>query len=706
MHNSKKSSTFATSIIIIMDKLFTKSAFKTALECPTQLYYGAHPDVYANQNTDNDFLKSLAEGGFQVGALAKLYKKVEFDLAHIQSNEEALQKTQAIFAQHDKAVLAEAAFMYDNLFVRADIVEKDGKHIHLIEVKAKSWNPETDKWMGKKDPQSTNADIRPYLYDVAFQKYVLQKALPDYTVHAYLMMADKSKVADVDNLNQLFKIEQKDGRTRIVQSKQAKDILAKAKVEVLTAFDVDEVCTQIIAGETTEQTAYMGETFESFVTKMADAYCKDEKEKPTLGTKCFACPFRRGDSDLKDGHRICWRKATGMTDEDLNKPQIEELWGGARPNRKQWIEKGKYLLSGITNEDFDPHPKKYDPSAPGLDTHERTWLQIALATKNTDRLKDFEDGLNGNSYLDIDGLRAEMETWTYPLHMIDFETTAVALPYYKGMKPYEQVAFQFSHHIIRKPSVGFYTIEHAGQYLNENVNAFPNFEFLRELKRQLEQDKGTIFRYATHENTILRAIAKQLENSSEPDKDELIAFVHSITQNHDKKNGDIYEGERNMVDLLEVVKRYYYNYDEMHGSNSIKKVLPAVLNSSDLLQEKYSQDIYGSEIISQNIAPSSPKHWIEKLADGRVENPYHLLDSVAAFLGISEAEAQQMEDNACEEDEFTVANGGAALTAYSKLMFCNDTMTPALRTSLLRYCELDTLAMVFIWEYFYHEINQ
>ena len=49
----------------------------------------------------------------------------------------------------------------------------------------------------------------------------------------------------------------------------------------------------------------------------------------------------------------------------------------------------------------------------------------------------------------------------------------------------------------------------------------------------------------------------------------------------------------------------------------------------------------------------------------------------------------------------TVANGGAALTAYSKLMFCKDDIwDDALREALLRYCELYTMAMVFIWEYF------
>ena len=55
-----------------MPKFFTKSAFSMALECPRRVYYAYDKNEYANQNLDDEFLKSLAEGGFQVGGFAKL----------------------------------------------------------------------------------------------------------------------------------------------------------------------------------------------------------------------------------------------------------------------------------------------------------------------------------------------------------------------------------------------------------------------------------------------------------------------------------------------------------------------------------------------------------------------------------------------------------------------------------------------------------
>ena len=363
----------------------------------------------------------------------------------------------------------------------------------------------------------------------------------------------------------------------------------------------------------------------------------------------------------------------------------------------EWVKQGIYKMTDITEKLLSRHNEK--DTKPGLDHCERKWLQIAMATDNKELLADYaSDILKCRAYLDVDGLREEMAKWKFPLHMIDFETTAVALPYYEGMRPYEQVAFQFSHHVIEDDGNGGYTIRHAGQYLNEDVSKFPNFEFVRELKRQLCNDDGTIFRYATHENSILNAIRRQLDESNEVDREELIAFIDEIT--HDSKT--MREGgPRDMVDLLEVVKRYFYEPREMGGSNSIKVVLPAVLNVSQFLKDKYSQPIYGSQIPSQNIPSTNPIAWIVTDTAGHVDNPYHLLPSVSKLLGFAIIDDDMLEKIG---EDMTIANGGAALTAYNKLMFCNGSMSDALREALLRYCELDTMAMVFIWEFFNQHI--
>ena len=60
------------------------------------------------------------------------------------------------------------------------------------------------------------SDWKSVIYDVAFQKHVLQKAYPDQLIRPFLMMADKTLYAPTDGLNQKFRIVKEDnGRKRV-----------------------------------------------------------------------------------------------------------------------------------------------------------------------------------------------------------------------------------------------------------------------------------------------------------------------------------------------------------------------------------------------------------------------------------------------------------------------------------------------------------
>src|SRR2546428_14135087 len=52
-------------------RLLSKSQFTLASECPAKLYFTGKPGEYANTKVDDEFLKALADGGYQVEALAK-----------------------------------------------------------------------------------------------------------------------------------------------------------------------------------------------------------------------------------------------------------------------------------------------------------------------------------------------------------------------------------------------------------------------------------------------------------------------------------------------------------------------------------------------------------------------------------------------------------------------------------------------------------
>ena len=52
-------------------RYLTKSRFKLGLECPTKLFYTKKKKIYADSKIGDTFLEALAEGGYQVGELAK-----------------------------------------------------------------------------------------------------------------------------------------------------------------------------------------------------------------------------------------------------------------------------------------------------------------------------------------------------------------------------------------------------------------------------------------------------------------------------------------------------------------------------------------------------------------------------------------------------------------------------------------------------------
>ncbi|MCB9092176.1 MAG: DUF2779 domain-containing protein [Halobacteriovoraceae bacterium] len=586
-------------------RYLTKSRFKIALECPTKLYYNEHKDKYANSKLDDPFLEALAKGGFQVGELAKCYYPNGHDITEL--DYETSEKKTLELLKLDEVVIFEAAIRYKNLFIRIDILEKKGNTFNLIEVKSKSAHPqefEDELWNSrelKRGIHSLKNDWKSYLYDVAFQSFVLKQAFPDYRINNYLMCADKSKVATVDGLNQKFVLVNNKGRTGAVPKG---DISEKALGDqILCKLPVNEII-EIIHNDEEMSERFDGRGFEGAIWYFADALSKDLKLETAVGSKCKSCEFRTNEAGKECGFNECWKQQHGLNAEDLSKPFAFDVWNFRGAQKA--IDDNRFLM-----EDLDANDLKIDQSksGEGLSNGERQLLQI-------EKIKDQDS----SSYIDINGLQEEMSSWEYPLHMIDFETCMVAIPFNKGQRPYEQIAFQFSHHIIYEDG----SIEHANEYINATQGLHPNFEFVRELKNALG-NRGSIFRYSNHENTVLCQIREQLLNSDVSDRDELISFIETITS---KKNGKkiLWEGKRSMIDLCEMVKKYYYS-PYTKGSNSIKYVLPAILNESKYIQEKYSNAIYGKncEIRSKNFDAHT---WITFDKSGSVINPYDTLPPI------------------------------------------------------------------------------
>ena len=94
-------------------RYLTKSRFKIATECPTKLFYTNKPKEYANLMSDNTFLESLADGGYQVGALAKCLYPDGIEIEGREHNKVIAKTLEHL--KKENVVLFEAAIAYNSL---------------------------------------------------------------------------------------------------------------------------------------------------------------------------------------------------------------------------------------------------------------------------------------------------------------------------------------------------------------------------------------------------------------------------------------------------------------------------------------------------------------------------------------------------------------------------------------------------------------
>ena len=278
-------------------RYLTKSRYKLALECPVKLYYTGKKE-YTNVKVEDPFFEALAQGGFQVEELARMEypEGVLVDGEHF-DYDGAINKTNALLEQ-ENVVIFEAAFAYENLFIRTDILVKKGNKIELIEVKAKSYNPnDKNTFVGKRGYLVRS--WKPYLFDVAFQQYVIRKAHPNWEVSSFLMLADKTKIAAIDGMNQLFRISKDAGnRTGIIKLVNDKSEFGES---VLSKVNVDEIITKIQQDDIKFKDTL---AFEYGIQFYAQHYQVDEKINwPLDYNACKKCEFKCSDDskDLKSG---------------------------------------------------------------------------------------------------------------------------------------------------------------------------------------------------------------------------------------------------------------------------------------------------------------------------------------------------------------------------------------------------------------------
>ncbi len=283
-------------------RFLTKSLFSLAMKCPTKLYYAGKKE-YPNRTLGDPFLQALADGGFQVGELARAYYRHEGEAVMVDETDPNRAKCMTYdLLQKDSVVLFEPAFEYKNLFMRADILKKEGDVLHLIEVKAKSYNSnEQAGFLTKKG--TVRSEWQPHLLDLAFQYFVLGKAMPGCTVKPYLMMPDKAKRCPTDGLNQRIRIKRLlNGKGVEIYSEFTEEDLRERILEEVPAEEA--VCALLEGRVDSLHSMFDGKPIKEVIMLMADCFEKDKKIKPQPGAKCQYCEFMAEPEEIKKAFAV------------------------------------------------------------------------------------------------------------------------------------------------------------------------------------------------------------------------------------------------------------------------------------------------------------------------------------------------------------------------------------------------------------------
>lgn len=689
--------------------LFTKSRFKMALECPTKLWYNqkANQETYKNTLPENLFLQFLADNGHAIGEYAKfLYhdSPLNPDITVRDHGYEASvadtnrRLVDDIDSGIHRSIIAEAAIRYDNYFIRVDILIADHveRTLTLVEVKAKSASID-EVSSGFKSKNGFIPKWCPYLYDVAFQTIVTELALETmlngklkhYRVIPKLVLINKDEICDLSGLNEFVKVIRNpiDGKQIKIQLREGTTRADLGSLGIFIEVPMQEIVEELRSNPLPDQYSYI--PIQHRKSLMDFMHYANEVHRDNLlvylrpDKRCKDCQFkaRQGDPENSGVHecfanaiQVGWFNGNPNDAMQRKKPLATELWGGKAGSKSivNEVLNNEYAFVEDISFELIGTPKTVTHFSP----YDRRKIQIQFAR-----------GVINGFKIHHEALQRHINSWNWPLHMIDFETTAPGIPYFEGMHPYQLVAFQFSHHVMDSDG----SIHHADQFIDVDSTGNPNIQFVRALRNALMPSgelNGTVFMYSKHERTTLKAIRGTIDSSSEHNRDELLHFIDLLCSENSPNR---------MVDLLEVVLETYIS-KHAGGSNSLKQVLPAILNDAPKTAAYFSipgKYGVGMEMNSLNFSIPGGHTWLTEQSNW---DPYKTLPPI---FDIPEFENQELDEQLLgfiSNDGGTIDQGGLAMAAYNFTRYTTlgEVERSRLRDGLLRYCELDTLAMCML----------
>jgi len=625
------------------DNFFTKHLFRVGIECPTKLYY--HSKNYPQDIRSLPFIEHASYNKRLLEALLRsIYP------GGIQVDEESVlkasEKTSRLLKQQNQ-VIFDAVFEYHQMMARLPLVVKSGDELKVFHVETKAFDSRKHQLSNARG--QIYSKWRRYLLDFAYQLFLIKKAWADLTLHPILVMPEKSSHSHTDDLpRQLKPLEENPKPISISATNQ----------ELLAKLDVKELIFKIWEDPSFASTYFPKATFSKSVEYLCNLYINQNKIAPEVGHKCKNCEFRmlkeRVEEGTKSGFLECWQPIMGK-EEALHK-HVFDLIG---PGTSHWMQHEIYNQRDVPDEELFSSETISNGNG-RLTQQMRQSLQVYKARGEDIPKEIFRPQLF-----------RELRRWEYPLHFLDFEAGNYAVPVRQKRSPYSLVVFQFSCHTLYEDGSWAHH-----QWIDDLGEGYVSYKLVRQLMEVPEIERGTIVQYSDFERNALKLIRRELMDESNfiSDAQKLITWIESVINRKDSTNPH----PPYMVDLSRQVRNFYYNR-EMEDSLSIKDVLRSIMSLSNFLKVNYSQP-YSSENFDRI-------QWWQSDGKGGARNPYEIL---------------------VETGDSPIHRGTEAMVVYGKLIAqeTGKERLEAYQRALLKYCELDTLAMLMIYQHWQQKIPE
>ena len=175
---------------------------------------------------------------------------------------------------------------------------------------------------------------------------------------------------------------------------------------------------------------------------------------------------------------------------------------------------------------------------------------IPEGTRLNDKQRiQYDCAVCGNPHIRPTEIQRFLNSLKYPLYFMDFETFQTAVPLFDNTKPYQQIPFQFSVHVVRSPGR---EPEHY-EYLHSGTSD-PRPRFLEELRRVMGTEGSVLVYNQSFEQGRLNEAASVFP--------EHVCWIENVC--------------KRMVDLIVPFRSFDFYHPNQCGSASLKYVMPAL----------------------------------------------------------------------------------------------------------------------------------